>query len=320
MNRRQSELSGVSGGWSRRVERPPRRGLRSLQGIADAPLLLLVPAAVYLILLNTYPLVTVIRMSVSHVGPSNILGRWAWNGVGNFRDLLSTGTFWHALLTSVVYTVAILVVNISLGTIVALIMNKESRLVDVAITIMMFTWALPPVVNGSIWVLLLQNNGLIDATLTALHLPSVTWLADPSIALWSVVAVTVWASLPFAVAVLRSALKGISPELLEAAEVDGAGPSRINWHINLPLIRPTVIILALLTAVAGFRSFDYVYVMTGGGPGNATTTLPFLQYQQAFQLFRFGAGAATAVLGGLITIALSVAYLLTARYQEGARS
>ena len=111
----------------------------------------------------------------------------------------------------------------------------------------------------------------------------VDWLSDPDLALWSVSLVAAWASLPFAVLILRGGLLSIPQEVFEAAAIDGAGPFRLAFRVVLPLLRPTLMVLVILVVLYAFRSFDFVYVMTSGGPGTVTTTLPFLAYQDGVQ-------------------------------------
>ena len=135
-------------------------------------------------------------------------------------------------------------------------------------------------------------------------------------ALVSVALVNSWVGIPFNALVYRAAMIGIPAELFEAARVDGASRWQEIRHIIIPSVRPTTMILTVLTVVYGFRSFDFIYVMTFGGPGTATTTLPFLGYLQAFVRFDFGLGASTALIAVLMVFVLAVLYARGVRKEE----
>ena len=144
--------------------------------------------------------------------------------------------------------------------------------------------------------------------LTPLRADPIPFLYDATWALVSVALVTTWAVIPFNALVFRAALLGISPEIFEAAALDGATRWQEIRHIMIPAAKPTALVLLVLTIVYGFRSFDFIYVMTYGGPGTATNTLPFLGYLQAFSRYDFGLGASTSVIAVLLVVVLAVLY------------
>jgi multiple sugar transport system permease protein len=123
-------------------------------------------------------------------------------------------------------------------------------------------------------------------------------------------------AVPFATIVYRAALLDVPRELIEAAAVDGAVPGQIIRHIILPMLRPVMIVLAVITVVYAFRSFDFIYIMTSGGPGTVSTTLPFLAYRLAFQSYRYSLGAATAIVTVAIVLVLAMVYLRQVRQEE----
>jgi multiple sugar transport system permease protein len=132
----------------------------------------------------------------------------------------------------------------------------------------------------------------------------------------SVALVNAWAVVPFNALVFRSALLSIDSEVLEAASMDGASRFQEIRSILIPSARPTAVVLAILTVVYAFRSFDFIYVMTSGGPGSSTTTLPFLSYSQAFVQHDYGIGSATGALSLLIVAVLAVVYVRSTRKEE----
>ena len=199
-----------------------------------------------------------------------------------------------------------------------LLARQGSRLIGAVLALMVLVWALPPVVSGSVWKFLLAGDGAVNAVLVAIGLGPVGWLSSPDLALGAVSLVAAWASLPFAVLIIRGGLLAIPPEILEAAELDGAGPWKLSRYVLLPLLRPTLAVLAILVILYAFRSFDFVYVMTQGGPGRITNTLPYLAYQTSFKTFSFGAGAAVAVLAMLVIVFLAIPYVASLRREEQA--
>jgi ABC-type sugar transport system permease subunit len=165
-------------------------------------------------------------------------------------------------------------------------------------------------VSGSVWKFLLDGNGGVNAVLHILGFGSVNWLSSPHLANWAVAGITAWASIPFSILVIRGGMLGVSPDLIEAAAMDGAGYWRIQLRIVIPQIRPTLGILSILVVLYALRSFDFIYVMTSGGPGNVTTTLPYLAYQNAFTSFNLSTGAAVALLSMVVVAIIAVPYVL----------
>ena len=173
-------------------------------------------------------------------------------------------------------------------------------------------------VNGSVWKFLLGDAGLINSIITGVGLSqdAVPFLYDDRFALLSVAIVNSWAVVPFNALVFRAGILGIPAETFEAARIDGASRWQEIRYMIIPAVRPTTLVLAVLTIVYAFRSFDFIFVMTYGGPGVSTNTLPFLSYLQAFVRFDFGMGAATAVISVLLVLVLAVIYARSVRAEE----
>ncbi|MHB9863547.1 carbohydrate ABC transporter permease [Streptomyces sp. YIM S03343] len=272
------------------------------------------PALTFLAALSIYPIYVLIRMSVSQVSSGTVNQAWPFVGLRNFRALWDGPDLGSAAVRTAVFVAVVTVLGVAGGLGVALVMRGNKFTTSVLLAVMVFVWALPPVVNGSVWKFLLADNGLINGLLRDLHLSDgVPFLYDQHLALYSVALVNAWAVIPFNALVFRAALLNIDPSILEAASLDGANKWREARSILIPSARPTAFILTILTIVYAFRSFDFVYVMTAGGPGQATTTLPYLSYTQAFTESDFGIGSATGVISLLIVAALAVVYVRAAR-------
>jgi multiple sugar transport system permease protein len=278
--------------------------------------LFLLPAGIYLALLTFYPLFELLRMSVSRVTPEVLYQAWPFVGLEEFQRAVSTSDFRDALFNTLIYVMVVLFFGLVGGLLSALILWRSTPLTSAVLGVVVFVWAMPPLVNGSVWRFLLDQRGLIDSLLTSVHLPAVLWLVDGKLPLVSVALVNSWVAVPFATIVYRAALLDIPQELMEAAAVDGAVPRQIIRHVVLPLLRPVMVVLGVITVVYAFRSFDFIYIMTSGGPGTVSTTLPFLAYRLAFQSYRYSLGAATAIVSVAIVLVLAAIYIRQVRAEE----
>lgn len=281
--------------------------------LSRSPVGYLLPAVVLLLVFAAYPVVVLFQMAFSDVGPSNIVGDWHFVGWRNFAEVFATPGLWAAVGRTVGVSAALLASNLVVGFVVASILSTRGRLNGVVLGVLTFVWALPPLVSGSVWKFLLDDSGGVNAMLQAVGLPPVSWLSSPSLALWTVTAVIAWAALPFSALILRGGMLAVPRDLLEAAAIDGAGYWRTQVSIVLPLLRSTMWILGILTVLYAFKSFDFFYVMTQGGPGTTTNTLPVLSYYTAFSDFDMSIGATVAVVSMAIVVVLSVPYIRALR-------
>jgi ABC-type sugar transport system permease subunit len=273
----------------------------------------LVPALLILGGFALYPLIVLVRMSLSDVGPTNIVGTWEFIGLDGFAAVLGDDAIWASIARTLAVALVLLACNLVLGFFVASVLSVRGRITSVVLGVMVFVWALPPIVSGSVWKFILDDSGAVNALLRLVGLPAVSWLSSPSLALWSVAAIIAWANLPFSALILRGGLLAIPSDVLEAAAIDGAGYWRTQWAIVVPLLRPTFGILAILTVLYAFKSFDFFYVTTGGGPGTSTQTLPVLSYTTAFRDFDMGTGATIAVVAMLFVAIFAVPYVRSVR-------
>lgn len=285
------------------------------QLVRKSPFLFVVPAVLLLITFACYPLIVLVRMAFSNVGPTNIIGEWAWVGLANFQAVLTTPEFWSSLVRTILLCGVLLVSNLVLGFLVASILSVEGRTTNLVLSVMVFIWALPPIVSGSVWKFLLDDSGAVNAGLGLVGIPPVSWLSSPDLAMWSAAGVVAWAGLPFSAMILRGGLLAISDEIIEAAAIDGAGYWQTRIRIVLPLLKPTMWILGILTVLYAFKSFDFFYVLTQGGPGTATNTLPVLSYYTAFTNFDMSVGATVAVISMLLVALFAIPYVRSVRQE-----
>jgi multiple sugar transport system permease protein len=302
---------------SRYVSSAPARRRRR-PGSGPGRLLYIVPAAVLLAVLSAFPLVQLVRMSLSAVTSSTLNSNWAFVGLQNFITGWQQGDTQTAIVNTVIFVVIVTLLGLVGGLAAAIALRSNTKGSAILLGLMVFVWALPPVVNGSVWKFLLGDNGLFNTLLHFAGAPSVPFLYDTHFALISVALVNSWAIIPFNALVFRAAILGVPDEVFEASQLDGANAWQQIRHIMVPAVRPTTLVLTVLTVVYAFRSFDFIYVMTYGGPGKATNTLPFLGYLQAFVRYDFGLGSSTAIIAVLFVIVLAVIYARSVRKEETA--
>jgi multiple sugar transport system permease protein len=297
---------------------PPGAARRQRAARLSVRLIYGLPAAVLLVVLSLYPLVVLVQMSVDQVTIANLRGYWPFVGFANFRSELADPTFRAVAVQTLVIVVAVLVLSLTIGFLVALVLHDNSRLNRVTQTTMVLVWTLPPIVTGSLWKFLLASDGGLNTLLVKMHVLAhpVPFLSESATSLAAVTAITLWSSAPFAVMVIKSAVLDVPRDVIDAASVDGAGTGQIVTRVILPMIRPTLLTLGVLSVVGAFKAFDFIYVMTRGGPGTSSSTIPFLGYLLAFQNYQFGLAGAVSVIAMLIVLALAIGYIYAIRRAE----
>ena len=280
--------------------------------------LYLLPAAIFLAALALYPFTELVHMSVSQVTSDNIFKDWPFIGGSGVQTVAQTADFREAGVNSLLYVALVVGVGLGGGLVAALLLWRGGRVAGFTLAVMVFSWALPGLINGVDWRFLLDPRGMVDTILGAAHVAPVYWLVDGRLPLISVALVNAWTVVPFATLVFRAALLDLPAEVLAAAEVDGARPRQQLRYIVLPLLRPSILVLAVLALVYAFKSFDFIYIMTFGGPGTASTTLPFLSYRLAFEIYRYSQGAAVALITVAVVVVLAVLYIRQVSREEQA--
>lgn len=230
-------------------------------------------------------------------------------GFANFRAAFKDTEFLNAVWLTLVFTVlSSLVGQNTLGLALASLMQRASKPVRTLTGAIVITaWVLPEVVAGFLLYAFFRREGTLDAILEWLHLPSQNWLY--TLPILAVSFANVWRGTAFSMLVYSAALNEIPKEITEAAEVDGAGGWRRMWHITLPMIRRSIGTNLMLNTLQTLSVFGLIWVMTRGGPGNRSQTLPLFMYEQAFQNSMIGYGTAVALLLLLVGALFSLVYV-----------
>ncbi|PRX61649.1 carbohydrate ABC transporter membrane protein 1 (CUT1 family) [Nonomuraea fuscirosea] len=233
-------------------------------------------------------------------------------GLDNYGALLSDQAFLSALKVSALFVLLVLGLTVVLALILALVLNERFRGRGLLLSLALLPWAMPGVVNGLMWRTIFDaKTGALNGLLTQLGLIDgyQAWLTSGTGAFLFTALAQVWNTLPFAVIILLAGLSTIPAELYDAATVDRAGGLRRFVHVTLPWLLHPLLIVLILETMNAFRAFDTIYVLTGGGPGDATTTIALLDVQTVLTFTDFGLGSAYAWVITAITLLISVGYI-----------
>lgn len=262
------------------------------------------PAAVFSMLLIIYPLFTTVKLSFQNVKfIGSLTDESAGFTIGNYTKLCSNSDFWNALGRSVLFTFLALSLSFLIGLGLALLLNKKFRFQKCVRTLILLAWPIPGVIVGLLFTWLFDANyGIMNVILKSLHLieKNVKWITMGNTAKITVITATIWKSYPFFTLTLLAGLKGISSDYYEAASIDGANAWQRFVNITLPALKSVIVTSLLLNGLWIFRNYDLVYTITGGGPNQATETLPLLLYNQAFKYYNMGYASAVGMVSLLV--------------------
>lgn len=276
------------------------------------PYLLLAPAVVVTVVIVFMPMLQAVYTSFYDL----ILFRpnaSRFVGFGNYVKLFNDPVFWTALWNTVIWIGLTVPLQMGLGLVAALLLNREFPWRALARALIIIPWALPSVVIALMWRWIYDpNTGVLNDILIYLSIvqSAVPWLADPNVAIYAIIATLTWQGFPFFAVMILAGLQGIPRSQYEAASIDGASTWRQFVHITLPGIAPVLATAGLLRVIWVANSMDVIFVMTGGGPGYATHTLPLYAFVKARQNLDFGYGTSIAVtftilLGAFVTLYLA---------------
>ncbi|MFB9963454.1 carbohydrate ABC transporter permease [Sinosporangium siamense] len=234
----------------------------------------------------------------------------------NYTDLIGDPDFRRALLHNLLWTVFFLVVPMSMGLLGAFLLSRIRRGQLLFRVLFFIPYVIATVVSATVWRQILSPTSGIGPALSNLGIPlldDVNFLGDGDIALGAVAFINNWQWWGFLVVIFLAAMQGIEPSLYEAARMDGAGAWREFWNITLPSIRPTFMFLSLMTVIWSFLVFDYVYILTQGGPAGSTDVLSTVMYRAAFSEQQAGYASAIGVMLALISAGTVCGYLYLRR-------
>lgn len=280
----------------------------------------ILPAVLYMLLFIGYPIVYNWLISFQDVTATTLASKARdLIGFDNYKDIASDPTFFKAVRQTFFYTVFCLVFQFSLGFLFALFFSKNFKLSKPIRGFIVISWMLPVTVTALVFKFMFaESNGIINMILLNLHIigKPIGWLIQGGTAMWGLIIANSWVGIPFNMLLLTTGLNNVSTEIYEAAAIDGAGSVQRFAKITLPLLKPTIMSVLVLGFVYTFKVFDLVYVMTGGGPVDATEVMSTYSYKLSFQLFHFGEGAAVANVLFVCLFLVALLYLKTISKDE----
>jgi multiple sugar transport system permease protein len=252
--------------------------------------LFLLPAVLFLVFTSLYPLaysliLTFFRWDLK-VSP-----QMTFIGLNNYRHAFTDAEFLNSLTVTLIFVIVTVAVETVLGMAIALLVTRETSRGRVVRSLLLIPMVMTPVVVGVLWRMLFNPDfGLFNYILSQFGADptKLLWLGNPRLALWAVMITDIWEWTPFVVLCFVAGLTSLPVDTFRAARVDGASSWRIFWRLTLPLLRPVILVTVLLRFLDAFKVVDTVYVMTYGGPGNATKLLSFFIYETGLKYFNIG--------------------------------
>jgi len=306
--------SSATGGADRAPARSALRGRRPGGRSASLRVALEVaffvgPALVLFSVFVVWPIIRAVQFSL-----------YRWKGFGplvdfvglrNYVSVLTNDVFIGAFTHNMVIVVLSLLIQLPVGLAIALLLNRRMRGQGLLRTIIFVPYVLSEVIAGVVWFQLLQPEyGVIDTLLGAVGIsgPEQGWLGTPDVALYTVFVVLTWKYLGLAVLLFLAGLQGVPDELIEAAEIDGASWWQIQRRVTVPLLGPTLRTWGFLSLIGSIQLFDMVWILTGGGPANATTTMATFLINEGTKRYNYGIATAASVILFAVALVLAIGY------------
>jgi multiple sugar transport system permease protein len=276
--------------------------------------LLMLPLLAVMIAVIGWPLADTFQLSFTDARLIGMQGEFV--GLDNYQKALSGHAFRDALVTTTIFSLVSVGLEMLLGVLAALLLDQEFRGRTLLRAMMILPWALPTIVNATLWRLIYNPEyGALNALLTQLGILDSyrSWLGEPSTALASLIVADAWKNFPLVALVGLAALQAVPKGIKAAAVVDGAGAIARFRFVLWPYLAGPLMVALVLRTIEAFKVFDIIWVMTRGGPANSTRSLSILVYQEAFSFQRAGSGASLALLVTLIITVLATIYITAIR-------
>lgn len=267
------------------------------------------PAVLFVLIMMVFPIIYTFRLSFFDWSMSSTTPP-AWVGLNNYSTLLHDPRFLLSVWRTFYFTIIALVVEIILGVAIALLLNRDFKGKNIVKTLFLLPMVATPVAMGLVWLLIFEPTvGIANKLLGFLHIAPQLWLASPSQVIPSLAVIDIWEWTPMISLIVMAGLAVLPSDPYEAAVVDGANPWQVLRRITLPLLKPTIMVAALLRLIDVLKTFDIIYATTQGGPGNSSETLNVYGYNLAFQYFNMGMASSLLVIFFAIVLGMSLLLL-----------
>lgn len=268
-------------------------------------LLLAAPAALHVAIWVGLPVLAALMFSFTDY---DMVRAPQFIGFDNYVELLGDSIFWKGIVNNLIIAVVGIPISMLIALVLAVLLNRGLRGEGLFRTLVFLPHVTATVAVAMIWLWIYAptGNGLANMALSAFGLPEQSWLQEANLALPAVILVTIWQGIGLKMLIYLASLQGISQELYEAADIDGASPIQKFFRITVPMLKPATFFVLVTSIIANFQTFDLIYNLTAGGPANATTVVTYEIYQTAFQQFRMGLATAQSIVLLLILVVLTI--------------
>lgn len=273
--------------------------------------ILVLPCFVFLAAFAFYPILNAVWTSLHELQLDRPQSGFPFTGLANFARALRDADAWHAIRVTLAYVVVTVAAQFVVGLAIALVIHNTIRAKGFVRAAALLPWTLPPVLAGQMWRWLFNDQaGVINDLLhrSGLIEQQIVWLGVSHLAFGAVATAATWGAASYMALILLAGLQGIPGELYEAASLDGATPVRTFFAVTLPLLRAPIMVSLVLRTLGALQALDLPFVMTGGGPGNATETVALYIYKNTFQFLDFGYGAALSVILLIVAVGFAGTY------------
>jgi len=281
--------------------------------------LFILPALIYIIIFGVYPTVYNIILSLKDVSLiTYIRGSSQFVGLSNYIKVLQDPVFHRTLINTIIFTALSIFFQMLIGFLLALLFHHDFPLKGLLQSLIMIPWVIPIIVSGSFFKWLFSDNGMLNNFLASLGMirEPIRWITSESLAIFSLTLANIWLGIPFNFILLYTGIQEIPEELYESAEIDGASGFQKVLYITLPLLKPVIVTTLTLGCIFTIKVFDLVWIVTKGGPGDASHLFSSLSYSLAFDRFRFGESAAVVIIM-LVIVTVLVGLMSRIRVEEG---
>lgn len=267
------------------------------------------PVLIFVLVMVFFPLLYTFRLSFTEWSMSSV-SEPVFVGLKNYKELIVDERFQDAVVRTIVYSVVCLFFQTIFGIIIALVLNRKFIGKNIAKTVLMLPMVITPVAVAMVWLLIYEPTlGILNHIFSLIGLPAQKWLGSTDTAFISIMIVDIWEWTPMIALIVQAGLSALPQEPYESAVVDGANGWQTFWKITLPMLSSTITVAALLRLIDLLKTFDIIFSLTQGGPGNSTETLNLLAYSQSFRYFKFGASSAVLVLFLIFVLLVSIFFI-----------
>ncbi len=273
---------------------------------------LVLPATMYVVAFVIYPLLFSVYVSFLYF-PHGGLANGQFVGIGNYANLLNSSAFHESFVNTIIYGAASTSIEMVAGILLALAFDRKFRFKQIAWMLMLLPPMTTPVIAGLLWRLLLNTTfGFYTFLLYFMGGPLLNPLGDPSLSLWATILVDTWKWTPFVFLITYAGLQSLPKSPIEAAMIDGASSYQMARRVILPMLTPVILVVLLLRLADAFNTYDIVFGLTFGGPGNSSSTISFMSYLEAWIGSELGLGSAYGIVGMAIIAAIITVFITKA--------